>query len=173
MNKTTTDSMAPCALRPATPADAAQLTGIYNPYVLTTPISFEESAIGADEMAARIAKSAAAGLPWLVAEHAGHVVGYAYASPWRERAAYRFAVECTVYTAPARQRRGIGSALYRALFERLAQGPWHTVIAGIALPNAASVALHEKMGLRKVAHLSEVGFKFGRWHDVGYWQRLL
>jgi L-amino acid N-acyltransferase YncA len=168
-----TDKLAPCALREATAADAARLAEIYNPYVLTTPVSFEESAVGADEMAARIAKTAAAGLPWLVAEDAGRIAAYAYASPWRERSAYRFAVECTVYAAPEGQRRGVGSALYRALFERLAQGPWHTVIAGIALPNAASVALHERMGMRKVAHLSEVGFKFGRWHDVGYWQRPL
>lgn len=168
-----TGSPDPCTVRPATAADAAHVAGIYNHYVLHTAISFEEAPVSDDEMARRIDRITGAGLPWLVAEHAGRVVGHAYAGPWRERAAYRHAVECTVYTAIDFQGRGAGSALYGALFERLAQGPWHTVLAVIALPNEASVALHEKFGLRKVAHFAEVGWKFGRWQDVGNWQRLL
>lgn len=161
------------AVRAATAGDAARIAEIYNPYVLDTAISFEENAVGAEAMAGRIARVAGAGLPWLVAEHGDRVVGHAYAAPWRERAAYRFAVECTVYAEAGFQGRGVGSALYEALFERLAQGPWHTVLAVIALPNEASVALHEKFGLHKVAHFAEVGWKCGRWHDVGNWQRLL
>lgn len=167
------DPASPCTVRPATSDDAAGVAGIYNHYVQHTAISFEEAPVSGDEMGNRIAKITRAGLPWLVAEHEGRVIGHAYAGPWRERAAYRFAVECTVYTAADHQGRGIGSALYRTLFERLAQGGWHTVLAVIALPNDASVALHEKFGLRKVAHFAEVGWKFGRWHDVGNWQRLL
>lgn len=173
MNAAATHPPPPWALRPATPADGARLAEIYNPCVLHTAISFEETAVDGDEMARRLAKLTAAGLPWLVAERDGRVAGYAYAAPWRERAAYRFTVECTVYVAPEGQRRGAGRALYGALFERLVQGPWHSVLAVIALPNDASVALHEGFGLRKVAHFAEVGWKFGRWHDVGHWQRLL
>ncbi len=161
------------AVRAATAAVAPRIAEIYKPYVLHTAIGFEEAPVAPEVVAGRIARVAEAGLPWLVAEHEGRVVGHGYAGPWRERAAYRYAVECTVYTETGLQRRGVGSALYEALFERLVQGPWHMVLAVIALPNEASVALHEKFGLRKVAHFAEVGWKFGRWHDAGNWQRRL
>lgn len=160
-------------LRPATADDAEALAGIYNPYILDTIITFEETAITAAEMARRVAEVDGYGLPWLVAEQAGAVVGYAYAARWRTRHAYRFAVESTVYLGPQAIGRGIGTQLYQALFDALRQRGVHAVIGGIALPNQASVALHEKLGMHKVAQFPEVGFKFGRWIDVGYWQRNL
>jgi L-amino acid N-acyltransferase YncA len=109
-------------------------------------------------------------LPWLVAQRDGVLIGYAYAGLWRERHAYRFSVESSVYVAIDAGVRGVGSALYASLFDLLRLAGYHTVLGVIALPNAASVALHEKFGMRQVAHFKEVGFKFGRWHDVGNWQ---
>lgn len=160
-------------LRDATADDAPAIAAIYNPYILDTTISFEEDPVSDAEMARRVADVQAAGLPWLVAEADGAVIGYAYATKWRVRHAYRHSVESSVYLAPAEARKGIGSALYSALFERLRAGGYHLVIGGIALPNDASVALHEKMGYEKAAQFKEVGFKFGRWLDVGYWQKIL
>jgi len=161
-------------IRRAVPADAGRVADIYNHYVLNTAISFEELAVSAAEMARRIDKVLVQSrLPWLVAEHDGLLVGYAYAGLWRERHAYRFSVESSVYVADAAAARGVGSALYTSLFELLRAAGCHTVLGVIALPNAASVALHEKFGMRQVAHFKEVGYKFGRWHDVGNWQVLL
>jgi phosphinothricin acetyltransferase len=160
-------------LRDAIPDDAPAIAAIYNPYITGTTISFEEEPVHDAEMARRVAEVQAAGLPWLVAELDGAVVGYAYATKWRVRHAYRHSVESSVYLAPAAERRGVGTALYEALLERLRAGGYHLVIGGIALPNAASVALHEKMGYEKAAHFKEVGYKFGRWLDVGYWQKNL
>ena len=157
-------------IRAAEVDDASRLAEIYNPYVLETSISFEEAPVSPDEMAGRIQKVRQAGLPWLVAEHDGTLVGYAYATRWRERHAYRFSVECTVYTAAACQGRGVGRALYDVLFPMLQAAGYHAVVAVIALPNPASIALHERLGMRKVAHFPQVGFKFGQWHDVGNWQ---
>lgn len=160
-------------LRNASPADGAALAAIYNHYIATTTISFEETPVGADDMAARIADVQAAGLPWLVAVDGDQVLGYAYASKWRVRHAYRFSVESSVYLDQHQARRGIGAALYRELLARLQDAGCHLVIGGIAQPNEASVALHERLGFEKVAHFREVGFKFGRWIDVGYWQLAL
>lgn len=160
-------------IRAAVAADAVAIAAIYNHYVRETVVTFEEEPVAVDAIAARIGQVAAAGLPWLVAERAGVVVGFAYAAPWKERTAYRYSVECTVYLAPGLEGRGIGSALYSALFERLEQAGIHAVIAGIALPNERSVALHENFGMTKVAQFKEVGFKFGRWVDVGYWQGMV
>lgn len=160
-------------IRPAHTDDAQAIAAIYNPYILNTVISFEEDAVTDAAMAQRIADVQAGGLPWLVAERDGKVLGYAYATKWRVRHAYRFSVESSVYLAPAAARQGVGTALYAALLAQLAGCGCHLVIGGIALPNDASVALHEKMGYEKVAHFREVGFKFGRWRDVGYWQKTL
>lgn len=160
-------------LRDARPDDAPAIAAIYNPYIVDTTISFEEEPVTDAEMARRIGDVQAAGLPWLVAEQHGVVIGYAYATKWRVRHAYRHSVETSVYLAPAAARQGIGTALYLALFDRLLAAGCHLVIGGIALPNDASVALHEKMGYEKAAHFKEVGFKFGRWLDVGYWQKVL
>jgi L-amino acid N-acyltransferase YncA len=157
-------------LRPATALDAAPICAIYNPYVATTTISFEEDAVGEQDMAKRIADVGAAGLPWLVLEVDGKVAGYAYATKWRVRPAYRSSVESTIYLDPACAGRGLGRLLYSALLDELRQRELHLVIGGIALPNENSIALHEKLGFRKVAHFSEVGMKFGRWADVGYWE---
>jgi L-amino acid N-acyltransferase YncA len=157
-------------IRDATGDDAGPITSIYNHFVLTTSISFEEAAVPVHEMAQRIADVQAAGLPWVIAEVDGVIAGYAYATKWRVRHAYRFSVESSVYLAPESAGKGIGTALYRALLDLLREGGYHLVIGGITLPNDASIALHEKMGFEKVAHYSEVGFKFQRWIDVGYWQ---
>lgn len=157
-------------IRDASVADAESVAAIYNHFVLTTSISFEEAAVPPAEMAQRIADVQAAALPWLVAEQDGVVAGYAYATKWRARHAYRFSVESTVYLAPALGGKGLGTALYGALIERLRAAGFHMVIGGIALPNPASIALHEKLGFEKVAQFSEVGFKFDRWTDVGYWE---
>ncbi len=160
-------------VRLATSADAAAVAAIYNHYVAETVVTFEETCVPGEQMARRMGEVFAAGLPWLVAEGAGDVVGYAYATRWRTRSGYRYSVEITVYLAPSCVGQGIGTRLYAALFERLHALGVHAVIGGIALPNPASVALHEKFGLEQVAHFRETGFKFGRWIDVGYWERIL
>ena len=160
-------------LRLARRDDGAAIAAIYNHFVVTTTISFEESAVSADDMAQRVADVLAAGLPWLLAFDGDKLLGYAYASKWRARHAYRFSVESSVYLAPDRAGRGLGSQLYRALIARLRAAGCHLVIGGVALPNDASVALHEKFGFEKVAHFKEVGYKFDRWLDVGYWQLVL
>lgn len=158
------------AIRSATLEDAAAVCAIYNPYVAGTTISFEEAPVLADEMARRIADVGDAGLPWLVAEDGGRLVGYAYVTRWRARPAYRTSVESSVYVDAAAAGRGTGTLLYRTLLDELRGRDVHMVIGGIALPNERSVALHERLGFRKVAHFSEVGRKFGGWVDVGYWE---
>lgn len=160
-------------LREAAVGDAEAIVRIYNPYVRETTISFEEAEVSAAEMGQRLREVAAAGLPWLVALRDGDVAGYAYASKWKGRCAYRFAVETSVYVDQAARGAGVGTALYEALFAALRERGIHTAIGGISLPNDASVALHERFGMKKVAHFEQVGFKFGRRIDVGYWQRLL
>lgn len=161
------------AIRSTTTQDAVALARIYNHYILNTVVTFEEQAVSAEEMAARIEEVAGHGLPWLIAERDGEVLGYACASRWKPRSAYRHSVEITVYLDPAAAGQGLGTQLYQALFAALRQRSIHVVIGGIALPNEASIALHEMLGLTKVAHFREVGFKFNRWVDVGYWQALL
>jgi phosphinothricin acetyltransferase len=158
-------------VRAATASDAAAIARIYTHYVLTTTITFEEAEVSEADMASRVAEIQQQGLPWLVAEDAGAVVGFAYASKWKARSAYRFSVESSVYVAPENRHSGAGTRLYGPLIAELARLGHHTVIGGIALPNDASVRFHEKFGFVKTAHFREVGFKFGRWIDVGYWQR--
>ncbi len=157
-------------VRDAQADDAAAIAAIYNHYIEHTVVTFEESPVSGADIRDRIEETRALALPWLVAEEAGSVLGYAYASRWKGRCAYRFSVEVTVYLAPDTGGRGLGSLLYEHLLQRLRQAGMHSVLGGIALPNPASVALHEKFGMKKVAHLEEVGFKFDRWVDVGYWQ---
>jgi phosphinothricin acetyltransferase len=160
-------------IRAARSADGPALACIYNPYILDTVVTFEEEPVDAAEMAERVTAVRALSLPWLVAECNGKVVGYAYARRWRTRASYRYSSETTVYLEPGQGGNGYGFRLYAALLEALAEGGIHAAIGGIALPNAASVALHEKLGFTRVAQFPEVGFKLGRWVDVGYWQKLL
>ncbi|MEY3444179.1 MAG: hypothetical protein RLZZ519_2460, partial [Bacteroidota bacterium] len=155
-------------IRNASLADAQAIADIYNYYILETIITFEEEAIDAAEIANRIAEVTSK-FPWIVWEEEGRILGYAYARSWKSRCAYRNSVETTVYLVDGVAGRGLGKALYAALLERLADLGIHAAIGGIALPNAASVRLHEKCGFEKVAHFKEVGFKFGQWIDVGYW----
>jgi len=156
-------------IRPVTPDDAAAIVDIYNHYIATTVISFEENAVTPDEMAGRI-RDVTAHLPWLVYEQDGRVTGYAYATKWRVRSAYRFSAETSVYVQAEQGGKGIGSALYKALLEDLRRREIHMAIGGIAQPNPASVALHESLGFEKVAHFRQVGRKFDQWVDVGYWE---
>jgi len=161
------------AIRPACPLDAARICAIYNPYVDGTTISFEDAPVSTDDMAARIADVIDGGLPWLVLTDGDAIIGYAYATKWRARPAYRHAVESTIYLDAALAGQGHGMRLYAGLLDELRTRGLHTVIAGIAQPNERSVRLHERLGFAKVAHFSEVGFKLGMWLDVGYWQMRL
>ena len=135
-------------------------------------MSFETAVPSVDEFAARVQK-ALGGWAWLVAETADGVAGYAYGTRWRERPAYSRTVETSVYLSVEFQGRGIGRALYRALLEDLTAKNFHTAVAGIALPNDASEALHRALGFEKVGVFRAVGRKFGAWHDVAWWQRSL
>jgi phosphinothricin acetyltransferase len=156
-------------IRAAVPADAEALAAVYAPYVTGTAVSFEENPPTPDEVRARMA----GGLPWLVAEDRGGLLGFAYASPHRARAAYRWAVDVSVYLAPDARGRGLGTALYAVLLPLLADLGYASAHAGIALPNEPSVRLHERQGFVPVGVYRQVGFKLGRWHDVGWWQRAL
>jgi L-amino acid N-acyltransferase YncA len=168
-------------IRLAEASDVVALAAIYAPSVTDTPISFEDIAPDAAEMARRLAANLAFA-PWLVLEDdaagddpralesGGAVVGYAYASRHRERAAYQWSVDVTVYVRGDQRRRGVGSALYRLLFDLLRAQGFRAAHAGITLPNASSVGLHESLGFRPVALYPAVGYKRGAWHDVGWWQ---
>jgi phosphinothricin acetyltransferase len=159
--------------RPARAEDCEAIAAIYNHYILHTVVSFEESPLQAEDILSRQHSVNEAGLPWLVSEEPGAITGYAYATPWRSRAAYRHSVEISVYLDHSRCGVGTGTALYTELFSLLRKLPVHSIIGGIALPTPASVALHEKFGMQQVSHHREVGYKHGQWIDVGYWQVLL
>jgi L-amino acid N-acyltransferase YncA len=160
-------------IRLACPPDAGRICAIYNHYVDGTTISFEEAPVSADDMAGRITDVIDGGLPWLMLTDGDAIIGYAYATKWRARPAYRHAVESTIYLDATLAGQGHGMRLYASLLDALRTRGLHTVIAGIAQPNARSVRLHERLGFAKVAHFSEVGFKLGMWLDVGYWQMRL
>jgi L-amino acid N-acyltransferase YncA len=149
--------------------DAAACAAIYAPFVRDTAVSLEEVPPDAAEMAARIAQIEAAH-PWLVLEDEGQVVGFAYASQHRVRAAYRWAADVTVYIEPSRHRRGAGRRLYGALMDALRAQGLRMACAGITLPNGASVGLHESMGFVPVGVYRHIGWKLGEWRDVGWWQ---
>lgn len=152
--------------------DARALAEIYNYYVLNSIATFDEAAIHEEEMLQRI-QDGIDKLPWLVYEENNKVLGYAYASKWKSRCAYAHTVESTVYVSHNAIGKGIGSVLYEALLERLKTNNMHTVIAGISLPNDSSIRLHEKYGFTKAGHFKEVGYKFEKWIDVGYWELIL
>jgi phosphinothricin acetyltransferase len=160
-------------IRAATPEDAGAIAAIYGPHVLTGTVSFETEPPDARQMRTRMAASE--GLyPWIVATTGdgedGGVIGYAYATKFRERAAYRFVVETSIYVADTAQRQGAGRLLYEALIDTLrAQGFVHA-IGALALPNDASITLHESVGFKRTGVYREVGYKHGRWIDVGIWQ---
>lgn len=161
------------SIRIAHPDDAAAVQAIYAPVVRDTPISFEVDPPGIDEMRRRIDTTLDT-FPWLVHLDAqGAVDGYVYASRHRERQAYQWSVDVTVYVRADARRQGVGQQLYRALFDRLVPLGYCQAFAGITLPNAASVGLHESVGFRPVGVFPRSGHKLGAWHDVGWWQRPL
>ncbi len=164
--------MAALHIRDASTGDGAALAAIYAPFVADSWVSFETQPPDAVEMAARI-DSYGSSHGWVLAELDGVIAGYAYASPHRVRAAYATSADIAIYVAPGAQGRGLGRALYSELFDRLHDRSIHAVFAGIALPNPASIALHEAMGMVPVGIYREVGWKMGGWRDVGWWQRLL
>jgi phosphinothricin acetyltransferase len=149
--------------------DAGACAAIYAPSITQSVASLEERAPEARELGDRI-RIISRDYPWLVAEIDGAVVGYAYASRHHERAAYRWTADVTVYISPHHHRRGVGRALYGALFGLLERQGVHEVCAGVTLPNDASVGLHEALGFVPVGVYRDVAFKFGRWHSVGWWQ---
>ena len=150
--------------------DIEEITSIYNHYISNSVVTFEESEISSSAIEERVLKVKDSGNHWIVALENHTVVGYAYSAKWNNRAAYSKTVEVSVYLSNSYFKKGVGTKLYKELFRRLQENQMHVVIGGITLPNPASVALHEKFGMVKVAHFSEVGFKFGKWLDVGYWQ---
>jgi phosphinothricin acetyltransferase len=162
----------PATIRLATTADAETIARIYGPHVAESPTSFEAEAPDAPEMARRIADTLATHA-WLAFEEDGRVGGYAYGSKHRARAAYQWSAEVSVYVDETCRRRRIGQALYTSLFRILAAQGYVNAYAGITLPNEASVALHESVGFVPVGVYRQIGYKRGRWHDVGWWQLAL
>ncbi len=163
---------APLTIRPGSKADAAELLGIYRPYIETTAVSFETAVPSIEEFAARIEK-ALAGWLWLVAEQDGRCIGYAYGSAHRERPAYRWSVEVSAYVHRDHHRKGVGGLLYQKLLEDLTRKGFCNAYAGIALPNDGSIALHLGSGFEPIGVFKAVGRKFGKWHDVAWFQKTL
>jgi phosphinothricin acetyltransferase len=160
------------AVRAVRLADAADCLSIYRPNVTDSVVSFEHTPPDLAEFRARIERTAARH-PWLVAERAGSVVGYAYASEFRSRAAYRWCCETSVYVAGAARGGGVATSLYTRLFAELVELGYTEAIGVITLPNAPSVALHERLGFVHAGTLERCGWKRGGWHAVGFWQRPL
>ncbi len=159
-------------IRVAQPSDADAVAAIYAPIVRDTAITFEVEPPTSQDMAGRIAATLPTH-PWLVAEQDGRVVGYAYAGKHRERAAYRWSVDVSAYVDAQARREGVGRALYEKLIAILKQQGFHAAFAGIALPNDASVGLHEAVGFTPVGIYKDVGFKLGQWRDTGWWRLAL
>lgn len=154
--------------------DIDQIRDIYNHYVINSIVTFDESPFTHSLMKAKLENIQKLSLPIFVSLCEKHMInGFAYASKWKEKSAYNQTVETTVYVKHATQGKGIGSLLYEKLLSELKRTNIHVAIGGLSLPNDESIALHEKFGFKKVAHFSEVGFKFGKWIDVGYWQKTL
>jgi L-amino acid N-acyltransferase YncA len=150
-------------------SDVGPANALVNEVIAESAIHFSYSP-ASDEEFRRSWLAGRAAFPWLAAEVDGRFAGYCKAGPWRERDAYRFTVETGIYIVRAFRGRGVGKALYAALFDRLRAAGVHAVIAGVTLPNDASVRLHESVGFRYVGTFAEVGWKFDQWHDVGFWQ---
>ena len=157
------------SFRFAQPGDAAGVLAIYGPYCDSTTVSFETIAPTNAQMSQRIERIMVQ-YPWVIGEIDGEVAGYVYASQHRERAAYRWMVDVAVYISPVHRRRNLGKALYTALFDVLRAQGYYKAFAGITLPNAASVRLHQSVGFKPIAVYQGVGFKLGQWLDVGWWQ---
>ena len=157
-------------VRDAVLADLAAILAIHNDAIATTTAIWDEQQVDLDDRRHWLETRQSSGLPVLVAEVAGEVAGYASYGPWRPKSGYRFTMENSIYTHPDHRGRGVANALMPALLERARAGEVRAIIAGIESTNAVSIALHEKYGFRRVAHLPEVGFKFGRWLDLDYLQ---
>jgi L-amino acid N-acyltransferase YncA len=157
-------------IRMATPADGGQIADVYAPAITAAVISFEMEPPGAAEMGQRVAETVVTH-PWLVAERDGEVAGYARAGRFKDRAAYQWSVETSVYIRTTAHRSGLGRALYGVLFDLLVLQGFYRAYAGVTLPNAASVGLHESLGFTPVGVYRAAGYKFGAWHDVGWWER--
>ena len=153
--------------------DSSAICDIYNYHVANTIVTFEEEPVGEAEIQKRISAVTDKQYPWLVYEHEHTVVAYAYATEWRTRSAYRFSAESTIYVHRQFTGKGIGLKLYQSLVNEISKTNIRSLIGGISLPNNSSIALHEKLRFKKVAHFTEVGFKLNKWIDVGYWQLLL
>ena len=156
-------------IRNVKPEDAAQIAEIYNYYIQNTHQTFETEPLSAEDMRARI-EEIREDYPYLVAEENGEIYGYAFATQFKMRQAYEFSAEVSIYVKADAKQKGIGTQIYDKLFEELKETDIHAIIAGISLPNDGSVRFHEKLGFTKVAHFREVGYKLGRWVDVGYWE---
>ena len=156
-------------IRPVSPNDAEKLCEILNHYILNTSVTFETVAASPSDMRTKIEENPQS-LPWLVLEVSGELVGCARVSKWRPRPAYDESVEISVYLRIDYTGKGLGKMMYKKLLDQLKALKYHTIMAGIALPNDPSVALHEYFNFKKVGHFCEVGYKFGRRIDVGYWQ---
>jgi len=152
--------------------DAQAIAEINNFYIEHTTYTFDERPITKEEITRRIINTLSR-YPWFVYVQETQVLGYAYASEWREKSAYRYSVESTIYLKNGQEKKGIGTLLYRELIKELKQRSIHCIIGVISLPNSSSVRLHEKMGFEKVAHMKQTGRKFDRWIDVGYWELVL
>jgi L-amino acid N-acyltransferase YncA len=159
-------------LRDACQRDGEACAAIYAPYVVESAVTFELDPPGAEEMGRRIA-DAVGTHAWIVLEQEGRVVGYAYGGPFNSRAAYRWSCEVSVYLERGRRRTGAGRALYEELFARLAERGYRTAVAGMTLPNEASVGLHRAMGFEPVGTYRRIGWKHGAWHDVAWVQRAI
>lgn len=152
--------------------DIQEICFIYNYYIENTTITFEEEPISVDEMGKRIIEVVPS-YPWLVYEDHGTVIGYAYANRWKARAAYRHSVELSIYISKDNLGKGIGKKLYETLLEELRKIDVHVVIGGMSLPNKQSKRLHESLGFKKIAEFKEIGYKFQKWIDVGYWELII
>jgi L-amino acid N-acyltransferase YncA len=164
--------VADISIRAAVTEDAARIAAIYAPYVERTAVSFEYVAPAVADVARRI-DTCLTRWQWLVAEVDGHLAGYAYGSQHRERPAYRWSVEVSAYVDGGYHQRGIGTALYGVLLEDLTRKGFCNAFAGITLPNDASVAFHRRMGFSSIGVFQSIGWKFGQWHDVAWFQRKL
>jgi phosphinothricin acetyltransferase len=159
-------------MRPAVPEDGGEIAGIYNYYIRHTAATFEEESLTAEAMEGRI-RALIPRYPWFVWVEDGGIAGYAYAHPWHQRAAYRYAAEDSIYLRPGWERRGIGRRLLEGVIGELGKKEIHVVMAAITVPNPASAALHEGLGFKKAGQFNEIGFKLGKRLDVGYWELIL
>ncbi|MDR9364872.1 MAG: N-acetyltransferase family protein [Balneolaceae bacterium] len=159
-------------IRDVSLSDAKRIHEIYNEYVEDSRITFQEKPLSLKEIKDKIQKITKV-YPWIVYEKNNQVVGYTYADKWKEKSAYRYTVETSIYLDSGHLGKGIGSKLKGAMIEKLREREFHCVISAISLPNPASIAMCEKFGFQKAGQLREIGYKFDEWIDVGYWQLIL